>query len=111
MEACDVLVVDDDGDIRDAVSDLLTDAGLTVRTAIHGRDGLRLLTQVRPAVIMLDSTMPEMTGPEMLEHLTADSDLAKIPVLNVTAGALGPLIPAAMSKPFDGDALVRRIER
>jgi CheY-like chemotaxis protein len=53
-----VLVVDDEESLRVLVSDLLESEGFEVRTAYDGDDGLRVLQEWRPDVILLDLLMP-----------------------------------------------------
>ena len=83
-----VLVVDDDLDIREALTDLLTDRGFRVMSAANGREALRLLRGLKdaPSVILLDLMMPIMDGYGFLEEHGKDSALARIPVAIITAG-------------------------
>jgi DNA-binding response OmpR family regulator len=62
-----VLVVEDDPDVRDALSDFLSHAGLEVRTADHGWDALRKLSEDGPpSVMVVDLMMPVMDGWDFL---------------------------------------------
>jgi CheY-like chemotaxis protein len=61
-----VLVVDDDGSVRDSLALLLTAAGYDVSTARHGFDGLLQLRRMQPDLIISDLNMPEMSGFEFL---------------------------------------------
>jgi len=58
--------------------------------ARDGRTGLELIRQERPDVVLLDLMMPGMDGFQVLEALKADEDLARIPVIVVTAKELTP---------------------
>jgi DNA-binding response OmpR family regulator len=82
-----VLIVDDDDDIRDILSRVLTQAGYEVRLATNGREGLVLVGSIAPDLIILDLNMPVMNGFEVLGALRANKDWARIPVLVVTAVA------------------------
>jgi DNA-binding response OmpR family regulator len=82
MTAARVLVIDDDGDIRALVADLLGRAGLSVEQAEDGRSGLRALHRTPPDLVVLDVSMPEMDGWETLERIR---DLSEVPVLMLTA--------------------------
>jgi len=114
MEAAErqILVVDDDHDIRSVVDDLLTDEGYRVRTAINGRQALEILATWRPGVILLDLSMPEMNGWTFLAHQQADPELARIPVIvmsahyNLGTGASLDTATAVVAKPFDVDRLL-----
>lgn len=80
-----VLIVDDDGIIREAISMFLTGEGYDVIEAENGADALSLLSSESPCVILLDLMMPVMSGPEFLAHARADARLAGIPVVVFTA--------------------------
>ena len=58
----DVLVVDDDADLRELMVLLLEGAGYTVRTARDGRDALARVSERMPSLILLDMKMPGMNG-------------------------------------------------
>ncbi|MEX2373035.1 MAG: response regulator, partial [Dehalococcoidia bacterium] len=57
-----VLVLEDEDSIRRLTVDLLTDEGFEVRAAPDGRQGLAILDEWRPDVIVLDLMMPVMDG-------------------------------------------------
>jgi DNA-binding response OmpR family regulator len=77
-----VLVIDDDDDIRGLVVTLLTRAGMTVRDAPNGRDGLRVFHSWRPDLVVLDVSMPELDGWIVLDRIR---DMSAVPVLMLTA--------------------------
>jgi DNA-binding response OmpR family regulator len=82
MNAARVLVIDDDGDIRRLVAELLKRAGLTVEEAEDGRSGLRAFHRTSPDLVVLDVSMPDLDGWETLERIR---DLSEVPVLMLTA--------------------------
>ena len=110
-----ILVVDDDFDIRSVVNDLLTDEGYQVRTAGTGRQALEILATWRPEVILLDLSMPDMNGWTFLAHHQADPELAQIPVIvmsahyNLGSGRALETAAAVVAKPFDVDRLLSLI--
>jgi CheY-like chemotaxis protein len=112
-----VLVVDDDDEIRTLVSELLADEGYGVREAAHGREALSLLEGDEaelPSVILLDLMMPVMDGREVLERLAASERLRAIPVIITTAApdqAEGRTFAALVRKPFEIEALLEEIRR
>jgi CheY-like chemotaxis protein len=82
-----ILIVDDDADVRGILAEILTERGFDVVTA---RDGLEALRVVRtmpapPSVILLDLMMPGMDGYGFLEERRQDAALAEIPVVVITA--------------------------
>lgn len=81
-----ILIVEDDIDIAEPLSFLLTDAGYAIDTAKHGKEALDLLTGgLRPDLILLDLMMPVMTGWEFREKQLSSPDLAEIPVIVLSA--------------------------
>ena len=77
-----VLVIDDDDDIRALVVTLLQRAGVTVRDAPNGREGLREFHAWRPDLVVLDVSMPELDGWNVLDRIR---DMSAVPVLMLTA--------------------------
>src|SRR5882757_8212190 len=82
MSESRVLVVDDDDDIRGLLVALLTRAGITVRAAPDGREGLREFHAWRPDLVVLDVSMPEIDGWNVLDRIR---DMSAVPVLMLTA--------------------------
>lgn len=80
-----VLVVEDDEDIRDVLVEVLEDEHYTVRAARNGAEALDALRSARPALILLDLTMPVMNGEEFRTRQLADPALASIPTVVMTA--------------------------
>jgi DNA-binding response OmpR family regulator len=82
MSEARVLVIDDDDDIRSLVVTLLERAGITVHDAPNGRDGLREFHSWRPDLVVLDVSMPELDGWNVLDRIR---DMSAVPVLMLTA--------------------------
>lgn len=80
-----VLIIDDHEDVRDALSNLLQDAGYATLTAEDGLTGLEAVAASRPDVILLDIAMPGIDGLETLRRLKASANTSAIPVVMVTA--------------------------
>ena len=66
-----VLVVDDYGDVRDVLATVLEEAGFIVRTAANGLEALLAAYEMRPAVIIMDLTMPVLDGVEATRLIKA----------------------------------------
>jgi DNA-binding response OmpR family regulator len=82
MNGARILVVDDDDDIRGLVQTLLERGGAEVKPARNGKDGLREFHSWRPDLVILDVSMPEMDGWNVLERIR---DMSEVPVLMLTA--------------------------
>lgn len=65
MKRARVLVVDDDRSARDALRELLSDAGYDVLVAADGVEGLALVDSFRPTVLVTDVRMPKMDGQQL----------------------------------------------
>lgn len=104
------MVVDDDRDVADSLEMLLEAEGYRVRVAYDGREGLALVRDTRPDLVVLDVEMPLLDGAGMaLQLLIYDCGLEDIPIvlvsgsseLNAVAARIGT--PYAVLKPFDVD--------
>ena len=80
-----VLIVEDDPDIREFMELLLADAGYDTMTAENGSRALERMRARRPCLVLLDLAMPVMDGWEFRERQLADPELAKVPVVCITA--------------------------
>ena len=80
-----ILVVDDHVDTCEAVSRLLTAAGLSAQYATSGPEALELLGTAIPQLILLDIMMPGMSGIELLRLVRTNPRTAGVPVLMMTA--------------------------
>jgi CheY-like chemotaxis protein len=87
--AIDVLVVDDDHDLRETVRDVLELDGLRIATASNGEEALAYLRSDAPAphMILLDLSMPVMDGATFRHEQRADPVLSSIPVVAFSAAA------------------------
>ena len=112
-----ILVVDDEPDIVALVAYHLARAGYRVSTASTGAEALHAVREERPALVVLDLMLPELSGFEVLERLRADRALAEMPVLMLTARRDEPDRVKGLSlgaddylvKPFSPQELVLRV--
>jgi len=108
-----VLVVEDDASVRDAIQSVLESEGHQAYAAVNGRDALDVLHRIpRPGLILLDLMMPVMSGWELLETLRADDDLARIPVIVISAVSERNEVNASrvLRKPVEIGTLLQVVE-
>jgi len=108
-----VLVVDDDPDILDAVSEILADEGYRVARARNGAEGLERIAVERPAVVLLDLMMPVMDG-ATFARILREQEGPRLPVILLSAEgrrerALEVAADAFLPKPFDIEALLEQV--
>jgi two-component system sensor histidine kinase/response regulator len=84
------LIVEDNPDLAKLMAETLFEAGMQIRIAADGREGLARLAEATPSVIVLDLMMPVMDGFSFLDHLQLDPLWKTIPVVIVTAKELEP---------------------
>jgi len=80
-----ILVVDDDELVRDVVVARLTAEGYEVRTAEDGEAGLAAALADPPDLVILDSMMPKLAGPEVCRRLRDEPSTTALPVIMLTA--------------------------
>jgi len=68
MNAAHILVVDDEPDIRELISDILSDEGYQVTTAADGSEADKALIRQRPDVVLLDIWMPDIDGISLMKR-------------------------------------------
>jgi CheY-like chemotaxis protein len=100
-----ILLVDDDGDFRAAVAELLADEGYRVIEASSGQAALAAFDDLArsrgrgPDVLVLDLMMPGMSGIEVLQRLRKTPRWARLPVVVVT-GVNDPMLPVRLDLPI-----------
>jgi len=115
MSSGEIFIVDDDNDTRNALSELLEAEGFSVDGAPNGREALARLRsgRVHPAAILLDLMMPGMDGWDFRSEQMRDPELARVPVVIVSASGFSAesirlqFRPAAyVPKPIERAALL-----
>jgi len=76
-----ILVIDDSNVIRNMVRDMLPKGNFEVLEAKDGVQGLSLIQQERPNLIMLDFLLPKMSGWEVFQHIQTQPELQAIPLV------------------------------
>ena len=117
MQNDEILIVDDDAGLREALSDTLSLAGYRVSTAEHGREALVKLGKNNYPLVLSDVQMQPMDGMELLQAIRARDPL--LPVLMMTAyGTIEKAVEAMrygasdyLVKPFDASVLLELVSR
>ncbi len=113
----DVLVVEDEPDIRNLVVHHLTREGFRCRTAANGAEALASVRTAAPDLVVLDLMLPEMNGLEVCRRLRADHATAGVPIIMLTAKTdeVDRIVGLEMgaddyvAKPFSPKELVARV--
>jgi CheY-like chemotaxis protein len=79
-----ILIIDDDPTLRSLFGQYLTDAGYSVELAADGREGLHLMHQQKPDLIITDIMMPEMDGLEIIRDVHAH--YPGLPIIAISGG-------------------------
>jgi len=114
-----LLIVDDERDLVFYTKLFLEEKGYEVTEAYDGQQALEILEGFRPDLVLLDVTMPRLTGWDVLKQMQEDPEKADIPVLMLTARSedadkargweLG--VTWYQTKPFELDEIAMVIER
>jgi CheY-like chemotaxis protein len=94
-----ILVIDDSGVIRRTVKDMLPAGNFEVLEAKDGVEGLNLIRQQQPNLIMLDFILPKMSGWDVFQHIQVQPELQKIPL--VVMSGRKEEVTQKISEPFE----------
>jgi CheY-like chemotaxis protein len=114
-----VLIVEDDRDVLESMAEVLEDCDYQVLRAVHGAEALERLRHApeRPCVILLDIMMPVMDAWQFRAVQASDPDLARIPVIILSAhakmqqAAIDMHADGALAKPVRLDVLLEAVAR
>ena len=79
-----ILVIDDTEDIRNLIATVLSNYGFTVREAANGKQGVKMIAEEKPDLVICDVNMPAMGGYETLAAVRESSQTATIPFILMT---------------------------
>ena len=116
-EACRVVLIDDEADIREVTALSLTDAGYQVETAADGQAGIALVQSANPQIVITDIRMPRMDGLEVLAQIKQAGSHAEVIVITAF-GEMDLAIRALqldasdfITKPIDDESLHLALQR
>jgi len=109
-----LLVVDDDPNIRELLTQELTEAGYQVRVATNGREALVEVRRERPDLVVLDVMMPEMNGFDVAavlknDPLTMDIPIVILSIVQDRERGIRIGVDRYLTKPIDTDLLFREV--
>lgn len=115
-----IICIEDEPEMIDLIQLILNRRGFDVIGAAGGKEGLQMIRDMHPDLVLLDLMMPDMDGWEVYQQMKAEESTRKIPVIIVTAKAqnidkvLGLHIAKVddyIAKPFGPQELVESVER
>lgn len=80
-----IVLIDDEFGLADVVAATLSDAGYRVFAAVNGAQGLDVMAEHPPDLVLLDYMMPLLDGPGVVKAMRADPKLAHLPVILMSA--------------------------
>ena len=123
MDKKDILLIDDDEDIREYIKIILKKEGFGIRAASGGKEGMEAIIKKKPDLIIMDVMMSDMSeGFDLAGELKKDARFSGIPIIILTALELltdfddkrrfRDWLPgdAYMEKPFKKDELIKKIK-
>ena len=114
-----ILVIEDYPDNMMLIVEILEDEGYGVLQAVTAEIGLSMIDEKHPDLILMDVSLPKMSGLEATEILKSKPDTASIPVIALTAHAMNSdrdMVMAAgcdeyMTKPIDEELLLETLRK
>jgi CheY-like chemotaxis protein len=112
-----ILVAEDERDIRELITFTLMFAGHKITQAANGEEAVQLAKETRPDLILTDVRMPKMTGYEVCKTLRGEPEFAKTPIVILSAKGQDEEVEQGrdagatdyIMKPFAPDKLQQRV--
>jgi DNA-binding response OmpR family regulator len=112
-----IVIIDDEFGLADVLTATLADIGFRVFSAANGKQGVEVMAEHPPDLVLLDYMMPLLDGVGVLKAMRLDPKLATVPVIMMSAmpeavvSARCQGYVAFLRKPFDFHALLKAVER
>ena len=115
-----ILCIEDEPEMIDLIRLILGRRGFDVQGAAGGIEGIKMVRELKPDLVLLDLMMPDMDGWEVYQQMKGESSTKDIPVIIVTAKAqnidkvLGLHIAKVddyIAKPFSPQELLESVDR
>jgi len=114
-----ILIVDDDVELTKAVVSTISSAGHDVQFTNEPKEGLKLIREKNHDMVLLDLSMPEFSGVDIIQSLAKDGTVKEKKIVVMTASAVNEEelknlvdlgIHSVLRKPVDIDAILDKIE-
>ncbi|MBU4242611.1 MAG: response regulator [Nanoarchaeota archaeon] len=115
-----IMLIDDEQNILELVSELLSNEGYDVITTGSGREALEKLKTAKPDLILLDMMMPNMSGRQVCEAIRKNSKTKNLRIAFLTVAKFSEAgkeklnelkVLDYITKPFDNQDLVERVKK
>jgi two-component system alkaline phosphatase synthesis response regulator PhoP len=114
-----ILLIEDSPYLSRALNDFFTDKGFDMLLAADGNEGMRIVYEHKPDLIILDLMIPGISGEEVCKRVRKDETVSATPIIMITAKGsdvdkiVGRVIGANvyLTKPFGLDVLLREVSR
>ena len=113
-----VVIIEDEPFIIEALTFLLENEGLVVRSISDGANAIDFIIKSKPNLVILDIMLPNVSGMKILEDIRSMDEISNLPVLMLTAkgqkkdrrAAEEAGVSKFMTKPFDNDELIENVK-
>jgi len=79
-----ILIVEDEDIIIELLEKKLIQEGYDISIAHNGEEGLKMVKEIKPDIVLLDIVMPKKSGYEVMEEMSKDPELNKIPIIIIS---------------------------
>ncbi|MDB2676211.1 MAG: response regulator [Amylibacter sp.] len=113
-----VVIIEDEPFIIEALTFLLENEGLDVRSISDGANAIDFIIKSKPNLVILDIMLPNVSGMKILEDIRSMDEISNLPVLMLTAkgqkkdrrAAEEAGVSKFMTKPFDNQELIENVK-
>jgi len=115
-----ILIIEDGEELLQVLIARIASAGYDAIGARDGHEGLAILKQQKPDLVVLDLVLPGVSGEDILHAIKGDEELSAMPVIVLTAQLITPRMEERLkryagieliSKPYEPAALIKCLER
>ena len=114
-----IVYIEDERPMIELVRETLKFSGYRLTGVTSGQQGLSLMQEQKPDLLLLDLMMPDVSGWDVYRSMKADAELSSVPVIVITAKVLDggrkiadylPPVDDYITKPFGPDRLIRSVQ-